>query len=153
VATVTTQLSASSETLFGILSDPRWYRRFVIGNRKVRRFDPRWPEEGTELHHHLGVFPVVLADKATVVEADPPKRLVLHAGMGPLAVVEIAFEVASEDGGVTLTVSEFPIRGPLARVWNPLFDWAMALRNRRMLRHLSELAERREAQRSESGAG
>jgi uncharacterized protein YndB with AHSA1/START domain len=144
-----TLVEASPETLFDVLSDPRAYARFVVGSKKVRHFEPAFPEPGSGLHPTLGVGPLVLRDKTWVVEADPPRQLVLDAGMRPFAVNRTAFRLQPWGPVTEVEVEEYPVTGPVAKVWNPALDAVLWLRNAELLRRLKKLAERRQAQREQ----
>ena len=138
-------IAAPPETVFSVLSDAPAYGRFVVGSKKIRDHDERWPEIGSELHHTVGVGPLVLRDATEVVDIDPPRRLVLLAGMRPLGCNKVDFQLSSEGTGTRLVVEEHPVDGPMARVWCTPFDWLMWLRNREMLRRLGVLARKERA--------
>lgn len=144
-----TMVEASPETIFAVLSDPRAYARFVVGSKKVRHFEPAFPEPGSGFHPTLGVGPLVLRDSTRVVEAEPRRRLVLHAGMRPFAVNRTAFRLEPRGELTEVEVEEYPVAGPAARIWNRGLDGILWLRNAELLRRLKKLAERRQAQRAE----
>ena len=146
MAVNTATIAAPPEIVFSVLADPASYAAFVVGTRTIRRFDPRFPEPGSELHHTLGVGPVpVIWDLSRVEEVAEGRRLVLRAQMRPLAVNRVAFSLRPAGGGTDVEVEEYPIGGPAALLWNPAFEALMGLRNAEMLRRLSRLAERRAA--------
>ena len=72
--------------------------------------------------------------------------------MRPFSVNRVAFTLRPVDEGTEVEVEEYAVEGPVAAIWNPLFEAAMALRNQEMLRRLKRLAERRLARRSEVAA-
>jgi len=146
MAVTTAAVDAPPETVFSVLADAASYASFVVGTQRIRRFDPRFPEPGTEFHHTLSVGPVpVVWDLSRVEEVEYGRRLVLRAQMRPLAVNRVAFTLRPVDDGTEVEVEEHPIEGPVALLWNPVFEGLMWLRNREMLRRLKELAERRAA--------
>jgi uncharacterized protein YndB with AHSA1/START domain len=138
-----TFVDAPPETVFAVLSDPPAYDRFVVGTKRIRRFDPTWPAVDSVFHHTLGVGPFVLRDMTRVVEVDEPQRLVLRARMGPLAVNVVAFTLQPAGAGTEVEAEEYAVEGPGAAVWNRFFDAVMWLRNQEMLRRLRRIAERR----------
>ncbi|MFP5317689.1 MAG: SRPBCC family protein [Acidimicrobiia bacterium] len=140
------------ETVFAVLSDARTYDEFVVGTKRIRRFEPTWPDKGSEFHHTLGVGPFILRDLTRVEEVDEPLRLVLRAQMRPLAVNRVAFTLRSVDGGTEVAVEEYAIEGPAAVLWNPAFEALMWARNQEMLRRLTRVAERRLAQQAKATA-
>lgn len=142
-------VAAPPHAVFAVLADPAAYGAFVVGSKHVRRFEPTWPEVGSVIHHTLGVGPFALRDLTRVEEVEEGRRLVLRAQMRPLSVNLVAFTLRPADEGCEVEVEEYAIEGPVASVWNPLFEAAMALRNQEMLRRLKRIAERRLARRSE----
>ncbi len=145
-------VDAPAETVFAVLSDPRPYAFFVVGTKRIRRFDPGWPAHGAALHHTVGVGPFVLRDATRAVEVDPPRRLLLHAGLRPLGTTQITFTLVSVGERTEVVMEEWPIDGPVARMWNRALDRLLGLRNRELLRRLQRLAERREQRRAQLSA-
>lgn len=152
MATNTTVIEVPPETVFAVLSDARTYDQFVVGTKRIRRFDPTWPEVGSEFHHTLGVGPLILRDLTRSMERDGERRLVMRAQMRPLAVNRVEFVLRPKDGGTEVEVEEHAIEGPAALLWNPAFEALMWLRNQEMLRRLKRVAERRLAQQSKASA-
>jgi uncharacterized protein YndB with AHSA1/START domain len=143
-----TFVEASPATVFAVLCDPRKYSYFVVGTRKIRRFDPGYPEQGAAFHHTLGVGPVVLRDLSRVEEVGEEQQLVLRAQMSVLGVNRVAFELKARDGGTEVEVEEHPLEGFVARTWNPVFEAMLSLRNQEMLRRLRRAAEELQSRRS-----
>ncbi len=144
-----TVIEASPGAVFAVLADPAPYGAFVVGSKHVRRFEPAWPELGSCFHHTVGVGPFVLRDKTCVEEVVEGRRLVLLAHMRPFAVNRVAFTLHPVEEGTEVEVEEYAVQGPVAAVWNPVFDAAMGLRNQEMLRRLKRIAERRLARQAE----
>lgn len=142
-----------ADAVFRVLSDPRTYGRFVVGTKRIRRFEPSWPEVGSTLHHTLGLGPFMLRDLTTVAEMTEGSRLVLRAQMRPVAVNRVAFTLRPVDAGTEITVEEHAVAGPAAKLWNPLFDGLMWLRNHEMLRRLKREARRRVSPAGEAPPG
>ena len=144
------QIEAPPDAVAAVLSDPTTYAAFVVGSKRIRRFDPAWPEEGAEFHHTLGVGPFILRDLTRVVDIDDGRRFELRAQMRPLAINRVTFTLRPGEGGTDVEVEERAVEGPAALMWNPAFDGLMWLRNQEMLRRLKRLVERREARRSKA---
>lgn len=143
-------IHAPADTVFGVLSDPAAYQRFVVGTKRVRRFDPRWPEAGTELHHTVGVGPLAMRDKTVSVRCDPPTNLVERPHIRPFLVTETVFELEERGDDTLLRLHEYAVGGPLAPLWPGPLDGMMALRNRGVVHRIARLAEQRhERRRSE----
>jgi uncharacterized protein YndB with AHSA1/START domain len=148
MATHVITVDAPVERAFVTLEDPRSLAHFVVGNRNVRRFDPRWPVVGTKVDHSIGVGPLVIRDQSVVVAAEPPRRLVLDAKIRPFGTFRVAFHLSPEgpDGRRTkLRIDESPVAGAVAR--KPLAavsEGVLRIRNREMARRLRRLVEERE---------
>ena len=146
MAVNTVTVEAPPDIVFSVLADPPSYASVVVGTKTIRRFDARFPEQGTQFHHTLGIGPLpVIWDLSRVEEVDDGRRLVLRAQMRPLAVNRVAFTVRPAGAGTEVEVEEYAIEGPVALLWNPGFEALMSLRNTEMLRRLKKLSERRHA--------
>lgn len=144
-------IAAPVPAVFGVLSDPRRYAEFVVGTKRIRRFDPTWPEVGSVFHHTLGIGPLILRDLTRVVEVTEPYHLVLRAQMRPFAVNRVTFSLRGEGGDTEIEAEEYAIEGPASAVWGRVLDRLMWVRNQEMLRRLGNVAERRHAQQAEGG--
>jgi uncharacterized protein YndB with AHSA1/START domain len=141
-------IPAPPEHVFAVLEDPPAYEAFVVGTKAVRSFDPRYPERGSAFHHTLGWGPFFLRDQTRVLEVDPPSRLLLKAFMRPFAVNRVDFRLTPEGEGTLVEVEEYPIEGPMSKIWCAPLDGLMWLRNSLMLIRLERLARRRAGQAS-----
>jgi uncharacterized protein YndB with AHSA1/START domain len=148
-------VSTSIDTVWSVLADPRMYNRFVVGNKRIRRFDPVWPELDAEIHHTVGVGPAMLRDSSRVIEVRPPALLRLSAGLRPIGVSEITFSLEATGPETTrVTIEEQFCEGPATRVWTPVLETMLAARNMELLRRLRRIAEHRgETTALESGTG
>jgi hypothetical protein len=148
MSTTSTQIDAPPEDVFAVLSDPRAYGYFVVGTRKVRRFDPEWPAVGSTLHHTAGIGPLAIRDSSTVVEAEPPLSLLIEARFRPLGVARIRLSLAHAGAGTELRIEESPVSGPIGLpVIRTVAAGAFLVRNRELLRRVRQLALRRVRQR------
>jgi hypothetical protein len=140
-----TVLPVGPERAFEVLEDPRAYRALVVGARRIRRFDPRWPETGTRLHHSVGVAPLIVRDTTEVQECIPGRRLVLEARLQMLGRFVVEFEFRPDPEGCRLTVAERTVQGvaalPLVRT---VMNLAIHLRNRELCRRYRRIVQRRE---------
>ena len=143
MAGTTIHVSAPPERVFGILSDPFMYAQWVVGCKEVRRVDGEWPAPGATFHHSVSLGAFTVRDTTSVVETEPPHRLVLRARARPTGVARIELRLAARDGGAEVAIDELPVEGPPAVLHNPVQDWLIQRRNREGLRRLKRLAERR----------
>jgi uncharacterized protein YndB with AHSA1/START domain len=138
----TIHIAAPPEQVFGVLSDPATYERWVVGCKEIRGVDGVWPEPGATFHHSVGVGPITVHDTTSVVESDAGRRLVLQARARPTGVARVEIDLGDRNGGTEVVITEFPVEGPPAWLHNPLQDWLIDRRNRESLRRLKQLAER-----------
>lgn len=126
-----------------VLADPRTYDGVVVGSRRIRWFDARWPEVGSRFHHTVGVGPLSLRDHSEVVADELPDRLVLSVHARPLGSAEVEFLVTPEPSGVRVDVTETPTSGLLALTWSPLLALLTRRRNDTLLARLEKVARQR----------
>lgn len=143
MATIDRLLDAPIDAVASVLADARTYDGVVVGSKRIRWFDARWPEVGTSFHHSIGFGPLHIRDSTTVTADDLPDRLVLTVRMGPMGVAEVEFALVREDGGTRVTMREDPVSGPVKALWSPPLAAATRLRNDRALRRLEEIARER----------
>ena len=128
----------------------RSFACLVVGSRRVRRFDPRWPARHTRAHHSVGIGTVVLRDRTKVLGVDPPRRLLLDARLGRRGGLRIAFGLRGNGTGTTLEVVAWPVRGLLARAHGKMESLLMV--GNPMSRRRRRLVGRRQEQRRSAGA-
>ncbi len=131
------------EDIFAILGDGWLYPVWVVGATRMRGVDPEWPEQGSRIHHSLGIWPITVDDQTEIVEWSPPERIRLRAKAGPLGRGVIVIDVKEHEQGCSVGLAEEPVTGPTrflpAILWKPL----LRARNREALRRLAFLAEGR----------
>jgi uncharacterized protein YndB with AHSA1/START domain len=136
-------LDVPPERVWAVLADAPAYGEWVVGSKEIRRWDPEFPAVGSAFHHTFLIGPVPVKDSTSVLEADPPRRLVLRARARPTGVAHIALDLVPERGGTRVDMAEWPVEGPPARLHNPVQDWLIDRRNDKALRRLKRLAEAR----------
>lgn len=138
------KIRATPEAVFAVLTDPTTYPKWLVGAQRIDHVQEHWPEPGSKFFHRVGVGPAVVVGSTTVRTHEPPHRLDLAAGMGPLGEATVWFRVEPCDGGCVVSIEEVPRRG-LARVaWRigrPLVIASLWGRNSLSLQSLAELVE------------
>lgn len=127
-------------SVFAVLADPPRYEGFVVGNAGVHRFDPGWPDEGSEFAHSIGIGPLVIHDTTTSLATDHRTFLVLLTRMGFMGATLTSFVLQPREDGTLMEIREEPIWGPVSWLWSKLVDQVLAWRNRRLLVRLSDVA-------------
>jgi uncharacterized protein YndB with AHSA1/START domain len=134
-------MPVSPERVFSVLADPSSYGHWVVGSDTIRDADANWPAIGSRFHHRVGFGPLKVNDHTEVVEADPPRRLVLHAKARPLfGTARVELDLERRGGGTLVTMVE-DAGDPLTK----MVFWGLAHllvrgRNAESLRRLEELA-------------
>jgi uncharacterized protein YndB with AHSA1/START domain len=137
-------IPAARDQVFAVLEDPFAYSEWVVGPKRIVRADRSFPAEGSEFTHEEAVGPVETHGETEVLEIEPPQHVKLRANLRPFgAIVHIDIELEDADGGTRVTMSEKPVEGPVAMLWNPVFDSLMWLRNTVALRRLRRLVLKR----------
>ena len=143
MATVERVVHATPEQVWTVLSDGWLYPGWVVGASRMREVDATWPAEGSELHHSIGAWPVLLDDTTRVVESVPRQLLHLTARGWPLGEAYVRLHLQQEASGTRLTLEEDAQSGPGVLVPRTLRSPAIRWRNVETLRRLAYLAERR----------
>lgn len=135
-------VDAPPQVVWEVLSDPPTYEYWVVGNKKIRRYDGEWPEPGAVFHHKVGFGPITIKDKTVALEADPPHRLVMQVRAWPFGTGIVTFELEPEGAGTRVRMYERAEAGP-AKLLGPVVDRLAWLRNAETLRRLRRVAEER----------
>jgi NAD(P)-dependent dehydrogenase (short-subunit alcohol dehydrogenase family)/uncharacterized protein YndB with AHSA1/START domain len=137
-------IEASPRHVFEVLSDPECYPGWVVGAADTIKFDDEFPAPGSSFRHRVGLGPLTLSDRTSVVDVDPPRRIELKAKARPLGTADIVIELSERAGGTDLLMEETPGDRLSALVaTNPLADAALRIRNSVALARLKRIAEDR----------
>ena len=134
-------IEAPPERVFAVLAEPARYPEWVVGAREVRAAEERFPEPGASFAWEGGAGPFTLSDETTVVESEPPRRLVLEVRVSRLGTARIELTLEREAAGTRVTMVEAAERGAVLRAANAVADGILSLRNDRALERLKRLAE------------
>lgn len=140
-----TVIDRAPEQVFAILSDAYSYEDWVVGASDIRDVQGAWPEVGATFHHTQFIPRVGLKDTSTVLESEPPTRLLLCVRARPAVVAEVEFTLEASGTGTRVTMVETPVGGIAGPIHNPVFDAGLRLRNAETLRRLKRIAESRPA--------
>src|SRR4051794_11575968 len=142
MATARPFIHAAPEDIFNVLSNPDTYAHWVVGCQLIRDHDEAWPEPGSSFEHRIGIGPLRVQDITTVVDAAPPRRLVLRTRAWPLGETLVELRMFAARGGTEVEMRQHPSAGPIAKLDNPLQQLVTSLRDRECLRRLRRLAEK-----------
>jgi hypothetical protein len=108
----------------------------------MRRVGADWPAVGAELHHSLGVWPLLIDDVTRVLAARPERELRLRGKGWPAGEVEIHLLLRPhENGGCEILMREDVVAGPAKLIIKPVRVVMMKRRNTEALQRLAYLAE------------
>jgi hypothetical protein len=149
---VVTEIPASVDRLWEVLADGWTYAAWVVGASHIRDVDLSWPEPGSRLHHSVGPWPLLVKDYTEVLACERPTHLELRARTWPVGEARVVFDLEPQGTDrCTVTMTEYPTRGPAAWAHNPVFEALLGARNRETLRRLADYASRGPA-RDDGGA-
>lgn len=142
MSVTTREIGCPPDRVFDVLRDGWLYASWVVGASRIREVDDNWPTVGSQLHHSVGVWPLLINDSTEVEELDPPHVLQLRARAWPSGEARVRVDVQPIGARSRVTISERVVAGPARLIPNLLENALMHWRNTEALRRLSYLAER-----------
>ena len=136
-------MNATPDQVWNVLADGWLYPLFVVGASRMREVDHRWPGVGSQLHHSVGAWPLLLDDTTEVLECVPTTYLKLRARGWPAGEAEVELRLEASGAATEVSITEDVTSGPGRLLPKPLRDPQIAWRNVETLRRLAYLAERR----------
>lgn len=140
MAVVSRNAPVGVEDVYAVLQNGSLYAAWVVGTAHIRDVDDGWPSVGTRIHHSVGAWPVMLQDITQVLEADPPRRLLLRAHGWPAGAAHVEITLAPQGAGTLITIDEKPAAGPAKWVYGRWTDRLIHARNVEALSRLCDLA-------------
>jgi len=137
-------IRAAPERVWAVLADPYAYPSWVLGSGDIRAADDEWPRPGARFHHTAGVPGLRRPDSTRVIEADPPRRLVLEVRARPWNVADVDLRLEREGRHTRVALRETAEGGLLGLVANPALHALIALRNGVSLDRLRQTVEGRD---------
>ena len=134
-------MNCTPEDVFAVIADGWVFPTWVVGASRMRDVDARWPAEGSQLKHSFGVWPVLINDETTMLEWDPPRRMVIQPQGWPIGEARVTIDVKPRKYGCVVRIDERAVKGPGALVPAPLLDIPLYLRNIETLKRLAYIAE------------
>ncbi|GAB3231854.1 SRPBCC family protein [Mycolicibacterium hippocampi] len=147
--TVTRETTASVQRVWDLLADGWTYSQWVVGNSRMRAVDRDWPAPGSQIHHSIGLWPLVINDTTTVEKCTPLEELVLLAKTRPFGAARITMRLAPTPTGCRIEMAEVPANVPLRWLPDSVGLAAAWPRNRECTWRLASLAERRDLEAAE----
>jgi uncharacterized protein YndB with AHSA1/START domain len=143
MATTVEYINAAPEQVFAVLSDPYTYAYWVVGCKRIRAVEDRWPEPGSKFHHTIGIGLLATRDDTQVVRIEAPRLLELEAHGWPAGSARVVLRLEGGDRGTRVEMTEYPTQGPARWLASPVLEAAIHTRNTVALRRLARIAEGR----------
>lgn len=138
------RLRCTPAAVFEVLGDGWLYPSWVVGASRMRDVDQSWPKPGSLLRHSVGVWPLLINDSTSVIEWEPPHRMVLRARGWPIGEAKVVLTVDPLENGCLVRIFETAVRGPATLLPSVIERLLLGWRNRETLLRLAYLAEGRE---------
>lgn len=136
-------VAATQDDVWKVLSDGWLYPLWVVGAARIRDVDKEWPDQGSRIHHSVGVWPLLINDHTEVLEVVPGSSIKLRARAWPVGEAEVAISIKGSGAGTEITIEEDATAGPVAFVPEPLKGLSLRWRNVEALRRLAFIVEGR----------
>lgn len=145
MATITKWVEAPIDDVWAVIADARSYAQWVVGSHDIRKVDGTWPQVGSTFHHTQGHGPVKLRDTTTVLESEPPHRLLLEVRIRPFLTGPVEITLAVDGTGTCISITERAEGGLAGLVPHMITGPLIGLRNAEALRRLAAMAWARAA--------
>lgn len=139
--TTTRVMTCTPQAVLDVLSDGWTYATWVVGASRVRDVDADWPTTGSQIHHSVGAWPLLLDDTTTVEEQVPGHSLQLEVRAWPTGEGRVLLEVLPHGDGCEVRITEDVVGGPAVLIPAPARNAMLHWRNGETLRRLAFLAE------------
>lgn len=143
MASTTIDIAAPPEAVWSVLGDADAYGEWVVGTRSIARADAEWPSVDSALEYELGFGPIRIGDRTVVVEADPPRLLVLRAEFSHFGAASIRLQLERHADGTRVVMDEEPVEGLVETVHSRITDAVLGRRNEAALERLKRIVEER----------
>ena len=137
-------IRTTPQQVWEVLADGWLYPLWVVGAARMRRVDPGWPDEGTRIHHSVGLWPLLINDHTEVLEVRTGEFLRLRARAWPVGAAEIAITLTPNGEHTDVRLEETVTSGPGALIPPPIEGLSLKWRNSEALQRLASIAERRD---------
>ena len=143
MSTTTRSIAATPEQVWSVLADGWLYPLFVVGAARMRFVDEAWPAVGSQLHHSIGAWPLMIDDTTEVLEVEPNRRILLLARGWPAGHAHVEIVLSPDGPSTVVTMVEQATAGPGALIPKPVQDVQLHARNREALQRLAYVVEGR----------
>ncbi len=143
LAVVNCAIRVSPETVWKTLSDGWLYSQWVVGAVAIRDVDMAWPQQGSRIHHSVGIWPILIDDHTDVIEAVPNERLLLRARAWPIGETTVDIRLVETSSGTDVSLMENAESGRARLLPRVVRQKLFTVRNTESLQRLALIAEGR----------
>lgn len=141
-----------TEDVWDVLSDGWLFTTWVVGAARIRDVDGDWPQPGAQIHHSVGLFPLMVDDTTRSEVCEPPERLRLTARAWPSGEAYVEIQVKPHPEGCEVSMSEQVTKGPSVVIPDIIQDFILRFRNDESLERLAMIAEGRSGSGNDRGS-
>jgi hypothetical protein len=136
-------VKATPDAVWDVLADGWLYPLWVVGASRIRDVDSSWPEEGSRIHHSVGVWPALIDDHTQVLESRVGRSIRLRARGWPIGEAEVVITLEADGAHTRVDIEEDAVAGPGMLVPEPFKGLSLKWRNTETLRRLAYVVEGR----------
>jgi uncharacterized protein YndB with AHSA1/START domain len=129
------------QAVFDVLTDGWTYATWVVGAARIRKVDEDFPAVGSQIHHSVGSWPILISDRTEIEKCEPPRLLQLKVAAWPAGAGRVRITCDEEGDQTRVTMHETSISGPATLIPPPVESLMLRLRNTETLKRLAYLAE------------
>jgi uncharacterized protein YndB with AHSA1/START domain len=133
--------NCTPQAVFDVLTDGWTYATWVVGAARIRDVDADFPAVGSQIHHSVGSWPLLISDRTESERCEPPRLLQLKVAAWPAGAGRVLITCEPEGEQTRVTMYETSVSGPAKLIPKPLEALALRLRNKETLQRLAYLAE------------
>ena len=137
-------MHATPQQVWDVLADGWLYPLWVVGATRMREVDEDWPAVGSQLHHSVGTWPLMLDDSTEVLECSPGRGWCSRRAPGRPARRRCVLHLSPVGAETEVTIEEDVLEGPGQLMPKPLRDAQLHWRNDEALQRLAFVVERRD---------
>jgi uncharacterized protein YndB with AHSA1/START domain len=136
-------VAATPDDVWNVLADGWLYPLWVVGATRIRDVEDNWPEQGSRIHHSVGVWPLLINDHTEVLDAVPGRSIKLRARGWPIGEAEVDIRLSDIGAQTEVVIEEDAVAGPGVLVPEPFKGLTLKWRNVETLRRLAFIVEGR----------
>jgi uncharacterized protein YndB with AHSA1/START domain len=136
-------VAATPDDVWNVLADGWLYPLWVVGATRIRDVEENWPQQGSRIHHSVGVWPLLINDHTEVLDAVPGRSIKLRARGWPIGEAEVDIRLSDVGAQTEVVIEEDAVAGPGVLVPEPFKGLTLKWRNVETLRRLAFIVEGR----------